>query len=34
MQRMVMAEDEAGRRAALDELLPPQQADFEGSSRR
>ena len=30
MQRMVMAEDEAGRRAALDELLPLQQADFEG----
>jgi phosphoenolpyruvate synthase/pyruvate phosphate dikinase len=30
MQRMVMAEDEAGRRAALDELLPLKQADFEG----
>jgi len=30
MQRMVMAEDEAGRRAALDELLPLQQGDFEG----
>jgi pyruvate, orthophosphate dikinase len=30
MQRMIMAEDEAGRRAALDELLPLQQADFEG----
>jgi pyruvate,orthophosphate dikinase len=30
MQRMVMAEDEAGRRAALDELLPLQQEDFEG----
>ena len=30
MQRMVMAGDEAGRRAALDELLPLQQADFEG----
>ena len=30
MQRMVMADDEAGRRAALDELLPLQQADFEG----
>jgi pyruvate,orthophosphate dikinase len=30
MQRMVMAEDEAGRRAALDELLPLQQKDFEG----
>ena len=27
---MIMAEDEAGRRAALDELLPLQQADFEG----
>jgi pyruvate,orthophosphate dikinase len=30
MQRMIMAEDEPGRRAALDELLPLQQADFEG----
>jgi pyruvate,orthophosphate dikinase len=30
MQRMVMAADEDGRRAALDELLPLQQADFEG----
>jgi pyruvate,orthophosphate dikinase len=30
MQRMVMADDEAGRRAALDELLPLQQSDFEG----
>jgi pyruvate,orthophosphate dikinase len=30
MQRMVMADDEAGRREALDELLPLQQADFEG----
>jgi pyruvate, orthophosphate dikinase len=30
MQRMIMAGDEAGRRAALDELLPLQQADFEG----
>ena len=30
MQRMIMADDEAGRRAALDELLPLQQADFEG----
>ena len=30
MQRMIMAEDEAGRRAALDELLPLQQEDFEG----
>ena len=30
MQRMILAADEAGRRAALDELLPLQQADFEG----
>jgi len=30
MQRMVMADDEAGRRAALDELEPLQQGDFEG----
>jgi pyruvate, orthophosphate dikinase len=30
MQRMIMADDEAGRRAALDRLLPLQQADFEG----
>jgi pyruvate,orthophosphate dikinase len=30
MQRMIMAEDEEGRRAALDQLLPLQQADFEG----
>jgi pyruvate, orthophosphate dikinase len=30
MQRMIMAAGEAGRRAALDELLPLQQADFEG----
>ena len=30
MQAMIMADDEAGRRAALDELLPMQQADFEG----
>ena len=30
MQRMIMADDEAGRRAALDQLLPLQQADFEG----
>jgi pyruvate,orthophosphate dikinase len=30
MQRMIMAADEPGRRAALDELLPLQQADFEG----
>jgi pyruvate, orthophosphate dikinase len=29
MQRMIMAENEAGRRAALTELLPLQQADFE-----
>jgi pyruvate,orthophosphate dikinase len=30
MQRMIAAADEAGRRAALDELLPLQQSDFEG----
>jgi pyruvate,orthophosphate dikinase len=30
MQRMILAEDETGRREALDELLPLQQADFEG----
>jgi pyruvate,orthophosphate dikinase len=30
MQRMIMADDEAGRRAALAELLPLQQSDFEG----
>jgi pyruvate,orthophosphate dikinase len=30
MQRMIMAADEMGRRAALAELLPLQQADFEG----
>jgi pyruvate, orthophosphate dikinase len=30
MQRMIMADDEAGRRAALDLLLPLQQQDFEG----
>ncbi len=30
MRAMIMAEDDAGRRAALDELLPYQQADFEG----
>jgi pyruvate, orthophosphate dikinase len=30
MQLMIMADDEAGRRAALDELLPLQQQDFEG----
>ncbi|MDQ2894858.1 MAG: pyruvate, phosphate dikinase [Actinomycetota bacterium] len=29
MQTMIMAEDEAGRRAALDQLLPLQQEDFE-----
>ena len=31
---MVMAEDGAARRAALDEMLPLQQGDFEGSSPR
>ncbi len=30
MRAMIMAEDDAGRRAALDELLPLQQSDFEG----
>jgi pyruvate, orthophosphate dikinase len=30
MRAMIMAEDEAGRRAVLDELLPLQQSDFEG----
>jgi pyruvate, orthophosphate dikinase len=30
MQRMIMADDEPARRAALEELLPLQQADFEG----
>jgi pyruvate, orthophosphate dikinase len=30
MRTMIMAEGEAGRRAALDELLPLQQQDFEG----
>jgi pyruvate,orthophosphate dikinase len=30
VQRMIMAEDEKGRRAALDQLLPMQQEDFEG----
>ncbi len=30
MQAMIMAEDEAGRCAALQRLLPLQQADFEG----
>ncbi len=29
VQEMILAEDEAGRRAALDRLLPFQQADFE-----
>jgi pyruvate,orthophosphate dikinase len=30
MRAMIMAEDDAGRRAALDQLLPLQQRDFEG----
>jgi pyruvate,orthophosphate dikinase len=30
MRAMIMAEDEGGRRTALDELLPLQQRDFEG----
>ncbi|MEO6857316.1 MAG: putative PEP-binding protein [Solirubrobacteraceae bacterium] len=30
MRAMIMADDETGRRAALGELLPLQQADFEG----
>ena len=30
MRAMIMAGDEVGRRAALDELLPLQQSDFEG----
>ncbi len=30
MRRMIMAEEEAERRAALDKLLPLQQGDFEG----
>src|SRR5919197_548307 len=30
VQEMIMAENEQGRRAALDRLLPYQQADFEG----
>ncbi len=30
MQRMILADNEAGRREALDELLPFQQADFDG----
>ncbi|MER3410715.1 MAG: pyruvate, phosphate dikinase [Thermoleophilia bacterium] len=30
MREMIMAEDEQGRRAALDRILPMQQGDFEG----
>src|SRR5438045_4952515 len=30
VQEMIVASDEAGRRAALDRLLPFQQTDFEG----
>jgi pyruvate,orthophosphate dikinase len=30
VQEMIMARDEAGRRVALDKLLPMQQSDFEG----
>jgi pyruvate, orthophosphate dikinase len=30
VREMIMAEDEEGRRAALDRLLPMQQSDFEG----
>ena len=30
MQEMILADDEAGRRAALERLLPFQQSDFEG----
>jgi len=30
MQEMILADDERGRRSALDRLLPFQQADFEG----
>src|SRR5437660_9723206 len=30
VQRIIMAENERGRRAALERLLPFQQADFEG----
>jgi pyruvate,orthophosphate dikinase len=30
MQEMILADDETGRRAALDRLLPFQQSDFEG----
>ncbi|MCG8462341.1 MAG: pyruvate, phosphate dikinase, partial [Holophagales bacterium] len=33
VRRMILAEDEAGRRKALDELLPMQQGDFEGIFR-
>ncbi len=33
MRAVIMAEDEQGRRAALDELLPLQQEDFEGLFR-
>src|SRR5581483_3694784 len=32
VQEMILAADEAGRRAALDRLLPFQQSDFEGLS--
>ena len=34
MQRMILADDDAGRRAALDELLPLQQRTSRASSRR
>lgn len=30
MREMILADDEAGRRAALDKLLPMQRSDFEG----
>jgi pyruvate, orthophosphate dikinase len=33
MREMIMASDEAGRRSALDRLLPFQQSDFEGILR-
>ena len=33
MREMILASDEAGRRSALDRLLPFQQADFEGILR-
>jgi pyruvate,orthophosphate dikinase len=33
VQRMILAETDAGRQAALDELLPIQRADFEGLFR-